>query len=140
MGRKRGKRREAVRQGYKEKKREVRVGSENKGVEKVVKERVERGYRKGYSIESVGGNGEGGLGKVRRVKRRYTKEGSGYVPGRRERKVRSKRNRPVRVSRKELWGRGGEGGTYRRQTTGGRKSKEAARQGEVGGRRRRWVR
>lgn len=126
MGRKRGKRVEKVKHGYADKKRSVRVSNESEGLEKVVERRVERGYRKGYK------RAEGG----RRVELGYTGKGT---PVRQERKGRSKPSRQRKVSKAERWGRKGERGTYRRQTTAGRRTAEEAREKEVGGVRRVWV-
>lgn len=145
MGRKRGRRVEKVKNGYADKKRNVRVRSDAEGLEKVVVRRVERGYRKGYkrrhageevgvrrSKKKGGRKNRGG----RRVELGYTTLGT---PVRQERKSRSKQSRPMRVSKKERWGRKGERGTYRRQTTEGRRTAEEARKKELGGMMRVWA-
>lgn len=135
MGRQRERRVGKVKHGYRNKKKRVRVKSEKEGVEKVVDRIVERGYRKGYRKEKE----EGGKKSRRRVELGYTGKGT---PWRQERKARSKPSRPRRVTSKERWGRTGGGGgrgTYRRQTTEGRKTGEEARKKELGGQRRLWV-
>ena len=137
MGRKRGRRVEKVKHGYADKKRSVRVTSDAEGLEKVVERRVERGYRKGYKRRKKSGEGKGGKNRGgRRLELGYTTLGT---PVRQERKSRSKPSRPMRVSKRERWGRKGERGTYRRQTTEGRRTAEEARQKEVGGVMRMWA-
>lgn len=127
MGRKRGKRVAKVKHGYGDKKRSVRVSNDSAGLEKVVERRVERGYRKGYKKRGKEG---------RRLELGYTGKGT---PVRQERKARGKPSRPVMVSKQERWGRKGERGTRRRQTTAGRRTAEEAMEKEVGGVRRVWV-
>lgn len=150
MGRKRGRRVEKVKHGYADKKRNVRVRSDAEGLEKVVERRVERGYRKGYKRRHAGeevgvrrSKKKGGRKKSggknrggRRVELGYTTLGT---PVRHERKSRSKPSRPMRVSKMERWGRKGERGTYRRQTTEGRRTAEEARKKELGGMMRVWA-
>lgn len=127
MGRKRGRMVEKVKNGYGDKKRAVRVKSDAEGLEKVVERLVERGYRKGYKRMKKGG---------RRVELGYTGKGTAVM---KERKSRSKPSRGMRVTNAERWGRKGERGTYRRETTEGRRTAEEARKKELGGRRRLWV-
>ena len=137
MRRNRGRRVEKINRGYGDKKRTVHVPRENEGVEKVVEKRVERGYRKGYKKRSKSQGRSRSEEGGRTVERGYTQVGTAVIQ---ERKGRSRPSRPRRVTSIERWGRQGKNGTYRRETTEGRKTREEARQKELGGRRRRWVR
>lgn len=154
MGRKRGRRVEALRMGCNEGERKVWVPGETDGLEKVLERRVEEGYRRGYKRRSEGKNGvdsqvgarsKNKLEKSKKKKRgvgrevelRYTKLGR---PVRQERKRRSKPSRALERSKHDVWGLGEESGRLRRQTTKGRKQREEAREKEVGGRGRRRVR
>jgi hypothetical protein len=156
MGRKRGRRAEALRMGRNEGKRKVWVPGETEGLEKVLDRRVDGGFRRGYKRRGVASS-ERGMGtersartvkgpkkssvlsqgsRGREVELRYTGRGR---PVRQERKRRSKPSRARTRSKKEVWGRREESGRARRQTTEGRKRGEEVRQSEVGGVRRRRV-
>jgi ribosomal protein S8 len=125
MGRKRNRRAEKVKHGYSEKKRSVCVERHSDGLEKVVDRRVVRGYRKGWTVADNGEDME--------VLLAYTSKGG---PVRQERRV---IERPFSVSHTARWARTGGQGSYRRQTTEGRRTIDEARKQELGGLRRLYV-
>jgi ribosomal protein S8 len=126
MGRNRNRRVEKVNHGYGEKKRSVWVPRENEALERVVGQRVGRGYRKGWKKGRKG----------RTVELGYTRKGTAVIQ---ERKVIGKPSRPRRVKHTERWAMKGDRGIFRRDTTDGRKTGEEAMKEELGGSRRLWV-
>ena len=140
-----------VKKGYEEKRRWVYLRGHSQALEKVVVVLVSLGYRKGmrYVSESAllkrqegyrrrvpGTVGRGARGRGHRSTRRmvelgYSKEGT---PRMLEFQLLSKPSRPRTVTHKERWGRSTAGfATVLVETPSGRKTREEARQGELGG-------
>jgi hypothetical protein len=128
MGANRSRRIETVKNGYSEKKRSVRVARHSEALEKVVARRVDRGYRKGRVVVNKG--------KEMELVLAFTHKGGAV---RQERQVIGTATRPLQVDHKQRWGRTGPGGTYRRETTEGRRTAEEATKKGLGGKRRLWV-
>jgi ribosomal protein S8 len=126
MGTNRSRRVQIVKTGYRKKKKTIFFPGHSKALQEVVDSRVVRGYRKGWRRRDNGIE----------VSLVYTMHGNAV---RQEIKIRGKPSRPLTVTVHQRWGMVGGGGTYRRQTTAGRLTAEEARQKELGGRRRVWV-
>lgn len=112
--------------GYKGKKVSVDFPYTKQEARDLVEKRTEEGYLLGWT------KGEKGL----TLYLRYT---GGGAPSRSKIERRKKPSREHTRGAKERWGANGDMGTYRRQTTKGRKTSVEARKEHVGGIVYRWV-
>jgi ribosomal protein S8 len=126
-----GNRRRRRNQGYRIKREKVTVKETGKKIRSVRKRRTEEGYVLGYKRKKENGKKVG-----IEIKRRYGIDGIG---ARTEGKRRSKESRKRTSGYRERWGRTGERGRYRRDTTEGRRKDEVARKKKRGGKRVLWV-